>query len=186
MTRAMATTLVLEEGHKDLHQDDLGGEPWVLTVRKGHCRFGAHAFPLPGVGSFVSPASAGCFLLVLECEPILKQGITLPDAMAFFESENGVAHLGSGSVKLVALQQGRRCWVPFGWIAIPLGWSPGEDIEMSMVVHSYLHQPWWKELPPNVRAAVVELNQRHLKKVRTQAVWADRASLFERLFDAAT
>lgn len=183
MMRADAIELQIDASHDDLQQDLSGGEPWVLTCRKASCRFGAHGFPLPGIGAVVAPVTDGCYLLLIECEPILKQGITLNDVMAFFESDNGISHLDSGSVKLVELQKGQVCWVPFGWMPVPLGWSTTDGCtEMTMVVLSYFHVAWWKDLPVNVRAAIVESNNRHLNKVKNQMVWTSRATLFDKVF----
>ena len=183
MTNAMKANLVLSAEHKNLHQDEDGSEPWIVMSRNGRCRYGAHGFPLPGVGCFVVPATPCCHVLLLECAPILGSGITLHDAMGFFESENGADHIKSDGVKLVSLPMGRICWVPYGWCAAPLGWSQKDvETDATMTVISYFHEPWWAELPGNVRAGICELNTEHFHKMKSTPVFASRAELFNKLF----
>ena len=177
--------LRVEAGHSDMHQDHRGACPWVACVRRCAFRYGPNEFPCPGIGAFVRALTLACWVLVMEIEPVLKFGISMPDLVAFLDSENGQQYLSSNAVVMTKLELGQIVWCPFGRVAIPVSWDEGgkDEATESCFLHiPYLQPQWQEELSQTTVNAIMEFNCKHLQKVATNPLWPSRAELFaERL-----
>ena len=143
---------------------------------------------MPGFGALVQALSNECFAVVLDAELILKQGISLPDVVAFLDTENGQQHLRNDeAVSFVSFGVNDILWNPFGRIVIPLKWSAAGQEEQGESEGVFMHCPyllpeWQKAMAPSTSTAIAEFSCKHHQKVGSTPVWADRVALFDKMF----
>ena len=127
--------------------DNLGS----LGARKSVCRFGAAAWPLPGVAAFVQAIGTGCHIIAIEANKILTAGITCADAMSYLDTAAGVKFMKTTSFQLIPMKEDTILFVPYGWMAMLLHYNPDPEAENMgfCLAMNYMYDKWWGELPAN-------------------------------------
>ena len=88
-------------------------------------RLGLVAAPLPLVAAYVQPLTGvRVFLILIEAEAILKNGIALTDVKTFVGSDSGAKFVQTLAVRSLFVPLGASCFVPWGWYCIPLYYKP--------------------------------------------------------------
>ena len=121
------TLKVFPEQCKAEHVDSEGARPWLCAVKLFRERIGPTTWPMPGLGAFIAASQDNdsaleIGVMALKVEELLKQGISLPDMAAYFESPAGVKLLAETSIVL-QLRAGEAAWIPYGWVAVPVVWE---------------------------------------------------------------
>ena len=88
-------------------------------------RLGLAAGPLPLVAAYVRPLTGvGVFLILVQAEAILKNGIALTDVKTFVGIDSGARFVQTPAVRTLFVPLGASCFVPWGWYCIPLYYNP--------------------------------------------------------------
>lgn len=74
-------------------------------------RFGPQDLPLPGIGQFVKALSHPLWLSGFAIEPLISQGLSVPDIHGFLSTETGNEYAKESSV-IHFLQVGEVAFVP--------------------------------------------------------------------------
>ena len=137
-------------------------KPFALGFRKATCRHGAHAWPLPGMGSWVWAPHQPVMVLIVKIQELVSSGMLhldqLPDSMDNKEKKI-VAHLERDQV----------LWVPWGFVAMPVGF---EEINMMRVL------PWPSsklrdELPADVADIIWQACSGFARKNAEKVPWKE-------------
>ena len=101
-----------------------GAQPWLCTFKGFRFRCGPSAWPLAGFGSIVlsDNQDAMTSIIALPIASLIGKGICCADFPNFAEQPMGQAWLKENGV-IVTLVAGSCCWIPFGWLALPLLWE---------------------------------------------------------------
>ncbi len=88
-------------------------------------RLGLVAAPLPLVATYVQPLTGvRVFLILIDAEAILKNGIALTDVKTFVGSDSGAKFVQTLAIRSLFGPLGASCFVPWGWYFIPLYYRP--------------------------------------------------------------
>lgn len=97
--------------------DKSGAMPWLVANRWNQWRSGPSAFPLPGYGSFIMvepDAGVRQFFVLVPCEAVLMEGISMRDVASFFDSPSGGKLFGKQCL-VYELSHNSLLWVPYGY-----------------------------------------------------------------------
>ena len=94
-------------------------DPWLFTTRKNALRWGASAFPLPGVGCVMQNGKSKLCIALLNVSSLLGGGIVLQNCQKFLESDAG-AKFAEQECAWVALDEHETLTILWGWVAIPV------------------------------------------------------------------
>ena len=132
-------------------------------------------------------------------EGILDNGIALPDAAKFFETESGNKYMKEQSL-FVSVGAGDAIWIPYGWLVAPMvaplisGSSEAgqkdtceeaaeekKSSDLSFLVHVPFFAPKLAQaLPQRTRQAIMQWSHDHLFKSKGQRMFTERFALYER------
>jgi len=173
-------------------ESEPGSCPWTVAFRQNSWRYGPHAWPLPGVGSFVQNLAdpvLDVYIIVIPLEEALTHGIAAKDLQAFLDTHSG-KQLFHTEAKVVKLQTGASAavWVPYGYVAVPLALTePKSDGDSKEILQKVVHLWCWSpmstslasQVAEQVWTSIVSWNRAYMQKFPTQKTWSDRSRSFE-------
>ena len=118
----------IDASHNDLCQYMHGAAPWVTCVRRGQWRYDASNVPLQGIASVVQSCSEDNWVIALNIEPCLKQGISMENLNSFMDTNQGASYVITDKMKMVKLKPRDVLWVQMGWSSIPFHWHVMQSI----------------------------------------------------------
>jgi hypothetical protein len=164
--------------------DDGGGRPSLITARRNCLRGGPSGFPLTGAGCHIQPVGeVGVIVVVLKVQAVLMQGLVLRDIRKYLETDAGAAQLNSEDGRVFCVPKGGTAYIPWGWVAEVLYYSPKPDKSDPDWAH-ILHVPLFKKssaetLSKETLRAIYNYNMDHLISEKAQ-MWKDRARVWEK------
>ena len=159
---------------------DVGGSAWVNVCKANHWRFGPNCHPLAGFAQFISCQTAAMYITTLPIQPLLGQGIALPDVASFLETERG-ATFCKAHVKTWALDVGDVLFVPNGFLPIPLFSNP--DVKQSwghLWCFPVFQKGWASQMSPECKRSLADFHRPHFNDNAGRRMWAQRAETFEK------
>lgn len=204
MAKIGGSALDLTKLHGDVHATaalDVGQHPWVTSVKEYAWRWGANAWPLPGVGSWVY-ALTPIILLVFDAKQFVSNGlVNFRDVPAFMETDSG-RKLSRESMTIIDMRVCKLAWIPFGFLVAPLGLPFDDEVGASEASGSSkasappklsfaLCVPGFSaklvcDVPEGVWAPIAALNRSHFERMGHSPLWSARATAFEALGNMRT
>jgi hypothetical protein len=173
-----------------------GANAWVATACDGAFRWGPSAAPLPGVATLLQAGSTteSTWVIVVQCAPILAQGIALKDVGPFLETASGKEF--TKTCRLIRMSASEVLYVPFGSIAVPLfidvatlepAKRGAKKVQKTKSWTNFTFVPLFctetaRTLPGPVVSAVVQLNSEHFKTKLSEKLWECRKVYFDAFF----
>lgn len=166
---------------QEKHQiGSVGRETFVMAVRKAKPLMGVHAMVMPGTSCFVQCGEEDMWFFFYDVEKLLKKGILLEDATAFFDTENGSAFMKSEAFSVVFAPAKSVVFCPWNWVLVPVYWK--EQIgrrptaPWTFITHiPFLDADFAKEIPKASFTAIDNLNKPFLTgEAPKQSMYAAR------------
>jgi hypothetical protein len=165
---------------KDLmYSNDVGASAWLNVCKANHFRFGPNCHPLAGFAQFISVETAAMYLITLPIEPLLTQGIALPDLASFLETQRGEA-FSKAHVRVYAVDVGDVLFVPNGFLTIPL--FSNADVKQSwghLWTFPVFQKEWANSMSSECKRSLASFHRSHFNDSAGRRMWKDRATLFE-------
>lgn len=92
---------------------DPGGAPWLVGLRPNCWRYGPMDHPLPGMAQYIRAHNTDMVVHTFKVEPLVAEGLTLPDIHEFLESSSGAEWVKDNSVSVI-LKANDTLFVPYG------------------------------------------------------------------------
>lgn len=162
-----------------LYTKDAGGSAWLNVCKANHWRFGPNCHPLAGFAQFISCLTAAMYIITLPIQPLIGQGIALPDLASFLETERG-ATFCKAHVKTWAVDVGDVLFVPNGFLAIPLFSNP--DVKQSwghLWSFPVFQKGWANAMSPECKRSLADFHRPHFNDNAGRRMWKQRAETFE-------
>jgi hypothetical protein len=180
--------------------DTPGSYPWVTSIRPFAWRYGPHAWPMLGMGSFVqnlSDESVDMCFIVLPTASVIQKGISLKDLQAFLDTDSGQTWFkDEGTFVKLPTGPDSALWIPYGHVVVPLAVVdvPSDDKQKKEQANIFGHLWCWTPFAKSFAAevdsqswtAIVAWNKEHIEKNKSQAIWADRMSLLSQFLPTVT
>ncbi|CAK0839069.1 unnamed protein product [Prorocentrum cordatum] len=162
---------------------DGGADPWMFTARFNAFRFGAAAVPLPGVGFVMKNWESQMYVGLFKIESLLEDGIVMPNAAKFLETDDGVKFF-ERSEWVVVPPKGILS-VPWGWVAMPVFYEPKKTTEWG---HAWclakLSVTEAKRCGTDVLKTIKAFNDDHMKGSAAVPMWKARAARFNQFMES--
>ncbi|CAK0794877.1 unnamed protein product, partial [Prorocentrum cordatum] len=162
---------------------DGGADPWMFTARFNAFRFGAAAVPLPGVGFVMKNWESQMYVGLFKIESLLDDGIVMPNAAKFLETDDGVKFF-ERSEWVVVPPKGVLS-VPWGWVAMPVFYEPKKTTEWG---HAWflakLSATEAKGCGTDVLKTIKAFNDDHMKGSAAVPMWKARATMFSQVMES--
>lgn len=179
--------------HDKLSEEGAAGTtPWLVACRPFAWRVGPHAWPLPGLGSFVKlhklPEGLEAYLVMIPMGIVISEGVALKDMQAFLETDTG-AQASREHGKVVKLTEGSVAWVPYATFCLPVVVceDKADDKKASKIMQTAVFWSWVpfvadlaKEVDSQLWTAISKWNSDHFAKNSSLKLWADRSESFRK------
>lgn len=167
--------------------DQKGSMPWLTCFNASAWRFGASAWPLPGIGTFVQARTGGVVLQIIEVGGMTSEGIALSDVARFLDTPTGCTHYNNKCTTL-PLPDKAVAWVPYGFVVSPLMTDTTPDKEKKTKKEHLAGVVWClsffsvklaRAVDSGPWAAILGHNRQHFTKMAGKDLWSTRAASFE-------